>query len=112
MEILNAGGAVIRRYSSSDPAPASTSNTLAVNAVWQRAPEPLSAAAGMHRFVWDFRPDAAGRRPRPRRARRRRWRRGRGGPPPVATGAYSVKLTANGKTLTQPLTLKPDPREK
>ena len=37
---------------------------------------------------------------------------GRGGLPPVATGAYSVRLTANGKTLTQPLTLKPDPREK
>jgi len=28
----------------------------------------------------------------------------------VAPGAYSVKLTVNGKSYTQPLTVKPDPR--
>src|SRR5207244_606530 len=57
IEILNAGGTVIRRYSSSDRAPVVDVNTLAVNLAWSRAPEPLSAAAGMHRWVWDFRPD-------------------------------------------------------
>jgi photosystem II stability/assembly factor-like uncharacterized protein len=114
IEILNAGGTVIRRYSSSDPAPVIDVNTLAVNLAWSRLPEPLSAAAGMHRWVWDFRPDppAGGGRGRGGRGAGGGGGGGRGGPPPVATGAYSVRLTANGKTLTQPLTLKPDPREK
>ena len=110
IEILNAGGTVVRHYSSSDPAPVVDVNTLAVNLAWSRLPEPLSAAAGMHRWVWDFRPDppAGGRG----RGGRGGGGGGRGGPPPVATGAYSVRLTAHGKTLTQPLTLRPDPREK
>src|SRR5262245_40003034 len=113
IEILNAGGTVIRRYSSSDPAPVVDVNTLAVNLAWSRLPEPLSAAAGMHRWVWDFRPDQpAGGRGRGGRGAGGGGGGGRGGPPPVATGAYSVRLTANGKTLTQPLTLRPDPREK
>jgi photosystem II stability/assembly factor-like uncharacterized protein len=110
-EILNAGGTVIRRYSSSDPAPVVDVNTLAVNLAWSRAPEPLSAAAGMHRWVWDFRPDPPpGGRGRGGRGGGGGGGGGRGGPPPVATGTYSVRLTANGKTLTQPLTVKPDPR--
>jgi len=113
IEILNAGGTVIRHYSSSDPAPVVDVNTLAVNLAWSRLPEPLSAVAGMHRWVWDFRPDPpAGGRGRGGRGAGGGGGGGRGGPPPVATGAYSVRLTANGKTLTQPLTLKPDPREK
>ena len=113
IEILNAGGTVIRRYSSSDPAPVVDVNTLAVNLAWSRLPEPLSAAAGMHRWVWDFRPDPpAGGRGRGGRGAGGGGGGGRGGPPPVATGAYSVRLTANGKTLTQPLAVKPDPREK
>ncbi len=112
IEVLNAGGTVIRRYSSSDPPPVVDVNTLAVNLAWSRLPEPLSAAAGMHRWVWDFRPDPpAGGRGRGGRGAGGGGG-GRGGPPPVTTGAYTVRLTANGKTLTQPLTLKPDPRDK
>ena len=58
IEILNASGATVRRFSSADPAPPVDPNTLAVNAIWQRAQDPPSAAAGMHRFVWDLRPEA------------------------------------------------------
>jgi photosystem II stability/assembly factor-like uncharacterized protein len=113
IEILNASGAVIRRYSSSDPPPVVDVSTLAVNLAWARPVEPLSAAAGMHRWVWDFRPDTpAGGRGRGGRGGGAGGGGGRGGPPPVAIGAYSVRLTANGKTLTQPLVLKPDPRVK
>ena len=107
LEILNGSGTVVRRYSSSDPAPPIDPNTLAVNATWQRPPEPLSAAAGAHRFVWDFRPT-----PPPAAGRGGRGGGGRGGLPPVAPGAYSVKLTVNGQSFTQPLTVKPDPRDK
>jgi hypothetical protein len=112
IEILNASGATIRRFSSADPAPPVDPSTLAVNAIWQRAQDPPSGAAGMHRFVWDLRPEA------PPNGRGRGGRGGggggggRGGPPPVAAGAFSVKLTVNGTPYTQPITVKPDPRER
>jgi hypothetical protein len=110
LEILDASGATVRRYSSADVVPPVDPGTLAVMAVWQRAPEPLSAAAGMHRWVWDFRPSP------PAGGRGRGGRGGggggggRGGLPPVPPGSYSVKLTVNGQSHTQPLALKPDPR--
>ena len=112
IEILNGGGGVVRRYSSSDPPPVVDVSTLAVNLAWARPIEPLSAAAGMHRWVWDFRPDQPAGGGRGRGGRGGGGGGGRGGPAAVATGAYSVRLTANGKTLTQPLVLKPDPRGK
>jgi photosystem II stability/assembly factor-like uncharacterized protein len=113
IEILNGSGSVVRHVSSADPVPPVEPNTLVVNAVWQRSQEPPSAAAGMHRYVWDFRPDppAGGGRGRGGRGGGGGGG-GRGGPPPVAPGNYSVRLTANGQTLTQPLVVKPDPRER
>ena len=114
IEILNGSGASVRRYSSADPMPAVEPNTLVVNAVWQRPQEPPSAAAGMHRFVWDFRPDppAGGGRGRGGRGGGGGGGGGRGGPPAVAPGSYTVRLTVGGQTFTQPLTLKADPRER
>jgi photosystem II stability/assembly factor-like uncharacterized protein len=109
LEILNGGGTVVRRYSSSDPIAPVDPNTLAVNASWQRLPEPLSAAAGAHRFAWDFRPTP----PAPGRGGRGGGGGGgRGGQPAVAPGAYSVKLTVDGRSYTQPLAVNPDPRDK
>jgi photosystem II stability/assembly factor-like uncharacterized protein len=113
LEILNGGGTTVRRFSSADPVPTPDPNTLAVNAIWQRAQDPPSAAAGMHRFVWDLRPaPPEGGRGRGGRGGGGGGGGGRGGLPPVAAGAFSVKLTVNGRSLTQPLTVKPDPREK
>jgi photosystem II stability/assembly factor-like uncharacterized protein len=114
IEILNGSGAVVRHYSSAEPVPPIEPNALVVNAVWQRAQEPPSAAAGMHRFVWDFRPDPppGGGRGRGGRGGGGGGGGGRGGPPPVAPGSYSVRLTAGGQTFTQPLVLKPDPRDR
>jgi hypothetical protein len=62
--------------------------------LWRQMPEPFSAVAGMHRINWT--PAGAG---------------ARGGGPPV-TGSFTVRLTVNGQTFTQPLTIKPDPRMK
>ena len=114
IEILNGSGGVVRHVSSADPVPPVDPNTLVVNAVWQRSQEPPSAAAGMHRYVWDFRPDppAGGGRGRGGRGGGGGGGGGRGGPPPVAPGNYSVRLTVNGQSLTQPLVVKPDPRER
>ena len=87
IEILDAAGATVRRFSSADPVPAIDPNTLAVNAIWQRAQEPPSAAAGMHRFVWDLRPTppAGGRGGRGGGGG---GGGGRGGLPPVAAGRF------------------------
>jgi photosystem II stability/assembly factor-like uncharacterized protein len=110
LEILDASGTVVRRYSSGDPITPIDPNTLVVNAVWQRPVEGLSAAAGMHRFVWDFRPTpaAGGRGGRGGGG----GGGGRGGAPATAPGSYSVRLTVNGKPYTQPLVTKRDPRAK
>jgi hypothetical protein len=110
IEIVNGAGSTVRRYASTDPVPPIDPNTLAVKAIWQRVQEPPSAAAGMHRFVWDLRPTppAGGRGGRGGGG----GGGGRGGQPPVDAGAYTVKLTVNGRTFTQPLTVKPDPRDK
>jgi hypothetical protein len=35
---------------------------------------------------------------------------GRGGGPPAAPGSYTVTLTVNGKSYTQPLAVRSDPR--
>ena len=105
LEILNAAGQPVRRYSSTDAAAPVDPNTSAVMAAWQHPAEPLSAAAGMHRFVWDF-------RPQPQAGGRGRAGGGRGAQPPVAPGSYSVRLTVNGQSYTQPLTVRPDPRVK
>ena len=33
------------------------------------------------------------------------------GTPPLTPGQYTVRLTLDGQTYTQPVTLKPDPRD-
>jgi hypothetical protein len=58
----------------------------------------------MHRWVWDLRatPPAGGRGGR--------GGGGRGGAPMSAPGNYTVRLTVDGQTFTQPLIVKPDAR--
>jgi hypothetical protein len=110
LEIVDAAGQTIRRYASDDSVDPALPDTLVVNAVWQRAQVPPSTDAGMHRFVWDFRPTP------PQGGRGGRGGGGggggRGAAPPSPPGDYTVKLTVNGKSYTQPLTVKPDPRSR
>jgi hypothetical protein len=111
LEILDAAGQSVRRYSSDDRTPVRHPDTLSVQAVWMLASEPLSAAAGMHRWVWDLRgPAPAGVTGGPGRGAGGGGGFGRGGAPSVQPGTYTVKLTVEGKTYTQPLKVKPDPR--
>jgi photosystem II stability/assembly factor-like uncharacterized protein len=108
LEILDPSGASVRKYSSEDKQPPVNPDTLSIPAFWVRTPEPLSATAGMHRWVWDLRPTP----PADRGAR------GAGGggefgggrAPAVLPGRYTVKLTVEGKSYTQPLRVKRDPR--
>jgi hypothetical protein len=118
LEILDPAGAVIRHYSSEDTPAPPTAATAPVPLYWYRAPQPLAKTAGLHRFTWDEHYQSligiGGRG-------------GAGGlpiaavphdtvPVPIAPwaapGQYTVKLTVDGKSYTQPLTLKMDPRVK
>ena len=54
LEIFDADGRLVRRYSSADPVPPLPDPTDApLPLYWYRPPQGLSAAAGMHRFTWD-----------------------------------------------------------
>ena len=92
LEILDAKGAVVRTYTQGD----------VVRPVGGgRAGAELPMQAGMNRFIWDMTypgPTSAGG-----------GFGGRGGVM-AAPGNYTVRLTANGAAMTQPLVLKADPR--
>lgn len=105
------GTTLVRRYSSADRPPPLDEKAFNVPMFWARPPQTLSAAKGMHRFVWDL------RYPAPGAAQRDFPISAIPGDTPLeplgvlaVPGAYLVKLTAGGQTLTQPLTLKMDPR--
>jgi photosystem II stability/assembly factor-like uncharacterized protein len=109
IEVLDANGQVVRKYSSEDSVSAPDLSTLNIPEYWVPKPQRVATDPGMHRWVWDLRPT-----PPPTT--------GRGGPgggggggvfgrtAAVAPGTYTIRLTAGGQTLTQMLTLKPDPR--
>jgi hypothetical protein len=60
IEILDGSGQRVRRVASDDVVQVRDPNTLNVPAIWTPTPEPLSAAAGMHRWVWDLRAAGGG----------------------------------------------------
>ena len=109
LEILDPSGEVVRRYSSEDSTPAVNPDMLNIPAFWVRTPKPLSAAAGMHRWVWDLRPTPM---------QRSVGGMGGGGGgfgfrvSTVLPGNYTVRLTVGGKVYSQPLVVKMDPRAK
>jgi len=112
LEILDRAGKLVRRYSSADSV-APPDPQLAIPPYWIRPPQVLSSAGRMHRFLWDmhYTPLAGGRANYPISAVYRNT-------PTAATapwampGQYTVRLTVDGKSFTQPLTLKMDPRVK
>ena len=112
LEIKDAKGNLVRRFSSADQF-APITDTVNVPAYWIRPPQILSNAAGMHRFLWDlhYAPIPGIEPEYPIAAVYRRT-----APQPTAPwampGEYSLVLTANGKTVTQTLTVKIDPRVK
>ena len=120
IEIFDGTGRLVRHYSSAEPPPPlpDPATNAPLPLYWYRKPQPLMASAGMHRFSWDVHyqplPGGAG---------------GRGGgqlpiaavpydtvPSPttpwVAPGTYTVQLTANGRTYSQPIAVRQDPRVK
>jgi photosystem II stability/assembly factor-like uncharacterized protein len=116
LEILDTEGKLVRRYSSADRQAvnlAELRKTLLIPLYWLRTPKSLSAGAGLHRWVWDLHypspvstghdyPIAAVPHDTPRLPLG----------PRALPGRYTVRLTVNGQSYTQPLILRMDPRVK
>ncbi len=115
LEILNANGKLVRRYSSTDkPQPSEAElKKLSIPLYWIEKPKVLSALPGMHRWVWDLRyaPPKSAQFGYPISAVPHRTPPGPNGPLALP-GRYTVRLIADGKTYSAPLTVKMDPRVK
>ncbi len=115
LEILDARGKLVRRYSSTDK-PELTEDQLQKQLIppyWMRPFRVLSTSAGLHRWVWDLHYPAplSTDRNYPISAVPHNTPRFPLGPHALP-GQYTVRLTAGGRTYDAPLTVKMDPRVK
>ncbi|MDD5564911.1 MAG: hypothetical protein PHQ91_14445, partial [Thermoanaerobaculaceae bacterium] len=101
LEIRDAAGELVRRYSSADLPPAVDAATSRAAPEWVPRPSVLAATPGMHRFVWPLR-----RALPPELAHGNAYADGRWVPP----GRYGVELDVDGQAFRQPLEVDPDPR--
>ncbi|MDE2226118.1 MAG: hypothetical protein KGJ46_12670, partial [Xanthomonadaceae bacterium] len=101
LSIYDANGKLVRRYSSTDKAPKPDLAKINMTPDWFREPVVLETTPGLHRFVWplQYAPPTA-------LAKGDAYADGVWAPP----GQYTVKLTVNGKTYSEPLTVAHDPR--
>ncbi len=105
LEIVDGTGNLVRRFASDETPHPVEEKSLQIPMYWVKQPLVLSAKAGMHRWIWDLHyaaPVGGGAGPM-------MGRRGGGGNW-VLPGTYTVRLTANGKTCSQLLTVTMDPR--
>ncbi len=115
LEILDADGRLVRRYSSKDspgPGPEELEKQL-IPTYWLRPPRILSTQAGMHRWVWDLRypPPEAATHEYPISAVPHDTPLYPVGPL-VLPGRYEVRLTVGDKSVSHSLTVQMDPRVK
>jgi photosystem II stability/assembly factor-like uncharacterized protein len=110
LEIMDAKGNLVRRFSSTDTLyklPA-----LNIPLYWIRPQQILSAKAGTHRFTWDLHYTPLNTPPSYPIAAIYRNTAPAPTSPWVMPGSYTVKLLVNGKSYSQPLLVKMDPRVK
>ncbi len=110
LEILDASGKLMRVYKSDDkPYDVPPVN---IPLYWIRPQQVLSTEKGSHRFIWDLHTQPLDLPPGYPIAAIY----GQTAPVPtspwVMPGNYTIKLTVDGKSYTQPLTVKIDPRVK
>src|SRR6185437_11407833 len=110
LEIKDESNNIVRRYSSADPMPTPDPN-LAIPPYWVRPPQKLSNEPGMHRWLWDLHlqpvPGVAPQYP----IAAVYMNTAPGATSPWAMpGKYTIVLTVNGRSYSQPLVLRMDPR--
>jgi hypothetical protein len=111
IEILDPKGDLVRRFSSDEKAEKAAGNRYFAQA-WLKPAAELAATPGHHRWVWDL------REPAPKAAQYEysiaaMWGDDTPAEPEgaiVPPGRYTVRLIGSGRTETQPLTVKMDPR--
>ncbi len=103
LEIFDLSGNLVRRFASDDILKTTNPDEMEFPMYWVHDPQPISATAGMHRFVWDLQYAL------PADVKRSFY-----GPsaPHALPGRYKAKLTVNGTSYEQPLVVKMDPRVK
>ena len=134
IELVDARGNSRVCLASDTPVKPVDTETINVQAIWEIQPPPPSTNAGTHRISLDVRPtrgfggggfggggqrpapppadachppaDTQANNPPPQVPTQRRLRGAAG----LEPGNYIVRLTVNGETLTQPVMIKPDPR--
>jgi photosystem II stability/assembly factor-like uncharacterized protein len=115
IEILDAQGKAVRRYSSTDKPEINQEelNKQVIPLYWVRMPKTLSTAEGMHRWIWDlhYAAPTVTRHQYPISAVPHDTPRAPQGPHALP-GQYTVRLTVDGKSFTAPLTITMDPRVK
>ena len=113
IEIKDGKGQSVRKYSSADTPVEANPKRLKIPSYWIRSPQSVPTKTGLHRFLWDlhytpvphvepeFPISATYRNTAPRATS-----------PWAAPGDYTVTLTVDGKTFSQPMTVAMDPRVK
>ena len=128
IELLEGSGSVRACVASDTPVRPVDTETLNVQAIWEQRAEPTSAAAGMHRVAlggtvgrgFGFGGRASSGPPAkdactPASAEANPTGGGGGAPggrggAGLRPGQYTLRLTVDGETYTQPVTVKADPR--
>ncbi len=110
LSIYDGAGNLVRTFSSAEK-PEAINPEIVVPTYWVRPARIPAATPGLHRFVWDY------RYPRPKAVSYDYPISAIPHDTPLAPegvlalpGRYTVKLSVDGRTYAQPLTLKMDPR--
>ncbi len=107
VEVTDASGKQVRKFSNVARPEDGSPEDAETPAAFRRGgggPNRLPAEAGLNRFVWNLRYDDAARVPNSPL-----WAGSTTGPL-LVPGTYQLKLTVGGKSYTQPLEIKLDPR--
>lgn len=113
LEIKTKNGELVRRYTSNDKPVLPDTKKLKIPSYWIRPFAALSSQRGLHRFLWDMHyTPFVGIEPQYPMSAVYRATAPSPTSPWVVPGEYSVVLTAGGRSYTQQLTVKMDPRVK
>ena len=111
IEIKDGKGVTVRKYSSNDVPQKYDPKKLRIPEYWIRPLQTVSTKGGTHRFLWDMHYDPVPNvEPQYPMAAIYQQTAPAATSPWVMPGDYSVVLTVDGKTFTQPVSVRMDPR--